>query len=146
MNRYGISEVWEIIDQEVGLTGEIHQTQVNRWIGERHMHDTGRSLGSGGPVEYKEKDIRRAIAYLRLKRVTGATTGKVGSDVARRMRQVASWHTDGYVVAYLENGKDSVVVEHSEHGRDITAFLEGHNDTPFIVIPCTVESFNQNMS
>ena len=140
-SRYGVSEVWAIIDQEMGV--DMPPTQnlshvLHRWIGEKHMHETGRKVGSGNKIVYTEKDIRRAIAYIRIKRVIGTVTGRVGSMVTRRLREIASYHREGYAVAYLENGKNNVIVEHSEHGRDIISFLEGYNDTPFIVIPCGV--------
>jgi hypothetical protein len=145
-NRFSLNEVWAIIDQELDIDQYAERNLshvVHRWIGEKHMHETGRNVGSGNQIVYTEKDIRRAIAYLRIQRVIGTVTGKVGSVVTRRLREIASYHRGGYAVAYLENGKSNVIVEWSEHGRDITKFLEGYDDTPFVVIPCFVAVFEK---
>jgi hypothetical protein len=144
-SRYTLNEVWAIIDQEMDIDqyAERNLSQViHRWIGEKHMHETGRNVGSGFHIEYTEKDIRRAIAYLRIQRVIGTVTGKVGSVVTRRLREIASYHRDGYAFAYLENGKETVIVEHSDTGVKIMMLVEGYDDTPFIVIPCTVGVFS----
>ena len=141
--RFGINEIWAIINQELDVDeyAERNLTVViHRWIGERHMHETGRNVGSGNRIEYTEKDIRRAIAFVRTKRVIGTVTGSVGAEVTRGLRQVASYFVDGYAVAYALNSDDGLQIDHL-HKVGLME-LVGRN-VSFVAIPCVVEVLDQ---
>ncbi len=141
--RFGINEIWAIINQELGVDEYAERNLtvvVHRWIGERHMHETGRNVGSGNRIEYTEKDIRRAIAFIRTKRVIGTVTGSVGAEVTRGLRQVASYFADGYAVAYVQNATDGLQIDHLHEGGLVD--LIGHN-VAFVAIPCVVEVLDQ---
>lgn len=141
--RFGINEIWAIIDQELGIDQYAERNLtvvVHRWIGEKHIHETGRSVGSGNRIEYTEKDIRRAIAYVRTKRVIGSVTGSVGAEVTSGLRQVASYFADGYAVAYVLFENDELHIDHL-HKEGIVE-LVGSN-VAFVAIPCVVEVLDQ---
>jgi hypothetical protein len=134
-----VSEVYAIVEQEVGDTGSTSpnniSTVVHRWIGEKHMHETGRNVGSGNKIDYTEKDIRRAVAHHRIMQLIGAVTGKVGSTVTRRLREVASYHRDGWAVATVNLDGDRQVF-HQNSLQEISTMLSWGKS--IIIIPCEV--------
>ncbi|RKZ95677.1 MAG: hypothetical protein DRQ40_03075 [Gammaproteobacteria bacterium] len=102
---YTFQEALELIgtEEQIRMKGNEQSNTLHRWIGERHLADTDRKPGSGFSFAYTEKDIRRAIAYLRLRHLVGGAIGSEARIVADRIREVASWHYDGFAVAIENN-------------------------------------------
>jgi hypothetical protein len=141
--RYGVNEIWDVIDQELDIDEYAERnltTVIHRWIGEKHIYETGRNQGSGNRIVYTEKDIRRAIAYLRIQRLIGTVTGKVGSVVTRRLREVASYHREGWAVATLDIDGESQVF-HQSSMSEMSVMLSWGKSV--IVIPCEVSALEQ---
>jgi hypothetical protein len=112
-------------------SGETLQTiTLHRWIGERYMYEIGARIGSGKQIQYTDKDIRRAVAYLRLINLVGAGLGKDAQRMRDRVREVASWHTNGWVV--VTQGE----VYYTDDTDHIWLIIDrGH---PYLIIPCYV--------
>ena len=107
--RYSLDQaIWEVLrntENHPYDDSSVQSNQLNRWIGQAYMAATGRLQGSGNVIEYTEKDIRRAVAYLRLRALIGAGIGADAQEMRERVRDVASWHTDGWVVVTNEEPK-----------------------------------------
>lgn len=110
----------------------VQSSQLHRWIGEAYMGASGRLQGSGIPVEYAEKDIRRAVAYLRLRSLIGAGIGADAQDMRERVREVASWHETGWIVATDEEPK----VDWTPDAEEALSMIFGGRAV--VIIPCTI--------
>lgn len=138
--RYRLDEVWALIEEEVGIQYPDIQNRnksgvLHRWIGEKHMHETGRNVGAGVRIDYTEKDIRRAIATIRLQRLVGTVTGKVGTSTTRRIREIASYYRSGWAVAFLDMEGAEAVIE----AADVTEVAQMlTNGAAVIALPCYV--------
>jgi hypothetical protein len=125
--------------KDVGLVESdqtIQSQQLHRWIGERHLKNTGRHPGSGNSFEYTEKDIRRAVAYKRLRRLVGAAVGSRGRDVADGVRELVAYHRSGNVLVTHEDIfwiRDDALIEVVE------MYLAAAR--PVVVVPCSVLGF-----
>lgn len=140
-NHYTFSEVLDIIEQTVEFPTPIVQWQSNqlhRWIGERHMVDSGRKPGSGNQIVYNEKDIRRAVAYLRLRSVAGEALGSHARVISDRVREIAAYHTDGVVFSTDDHTVDSVFWTDAPL---VTVDYLLEQGSAFVMIPCAVELF-----
>lgn len=148
VDHYTFSEVLEIISQSVEFPTPTHQWQSNqlhRWIGEKHMIESGRKPGSGHVIVYNEKDIRRAIAYLRLRAVAGEAIGSHARIISDRVREVAAYHQDGYVFTTdtFTDPEDRVFWTETPYTSVQWMLEQGH---AFVVIPCSVEIFTEPTS
>jgi len=135
--NYGLKASISIIASSVDLsnysmsTREDTQSQVlHRWIGERYMHEIGTQRGSGNPIEYTSKDLRRAIAYLRIVNLIGAGVGREANVMRERVREVASWHTNGWVM--VVDGE----VFHTDD-TDVIWYSIDHGHS-YLIVPCWV--------
>ena len=131
----------EVISQSVDLpapTRAWQSNQLHRWVGERHMAESGRNPGSGSQIEYNEKDIRRAVAYLRLRAVGGETIGSKARVVSDRVREIAAWHPNGYVFT-----TDGVVLDEVFWSNTPVVTMDHllREGRAFIALPCTVDYF-----
>ena len=132
--NYGIKAALSIIAASVEIPsigyGDIQSQVLHRWIGERYMHEIGSNTGSGNPMQYTDKDIRRAIAYRRTIALIGAGLGRDASLMRERVREVASWHTRGWVI----------VGDGDVGWTDDTDYIWSVIDSSatFMLIPCSV--------
>lgn len=107
----------------------VSQSDMKRWIGERHLAETDRL-----DVDlYTEKEVRRAVAFARFQSISGAGIGKHAQQIRDRIRDMASWHTEGWIVA---TGIEDV--HHVDDALAIAVMILGPD--PFVVVPCTVSS------
>lgn len=137
--KYGLKPALSIIAASVDdiptITHDGSTTQVmHRWMGEHYIHEIHKDTGSGYPIEYTEKDIRRAVAYLRTINLIGAGLGREAARMRERVRDIASWHTNGWVVvtngtAWWTDDTDVIWL----------AIDEGHT---FLLVPCYVKLLN----
>lgn len=137
--KYGLKPALSIIASSVpdiptitydGSTSQV----VHRWMGEKYMHEIGAHAGSGNPIEYTGKDIRRAVAYLRVINLIGAGLGREAMRMRERVRDIASWHTNGWVI----------VVNGTAWWTDDTdvIWLAIDEGETFLLVPCYVELLN----
>ena len=134
---YGLKAALSLIaatvqaDKLVNNSEEFQTITLHRWIGERYMYEIGARVGSGNQIQYTDKDIRRAVAYLRLVRLIGAGLGKTAQQMRDRVREVASWHTNGWVIVTQGD------VYHTDDTDHIWYLIDGTH--PYLVIPCAVD-------
>lgn len=114
---------------------EIQSQQLHRWIGEAHMGASGRLQGPGNAIEYAEKDIRRAVAYLRLRALIGAGIGADAQMIRERVREVASWHTDGWVMILMKDLTPPFVDWTSSTEEAASFIARGYT---VLVVPCAI--------
>ena len=136
-----VKEVLNNVEPTTPPAPEIQSQQLHRWIGEAHMGASGRLRGPGHHIEYTEKDIRRAVAYLRLRALIGAGIGANAQAVRERIREVASWHTEGWVTLFVTG--NAMVVDWDQQVSGAVANLATGN--PVLVIPCSIQDLDDKL-
>ena len=102
-------------------------------IGEDHLYD--KKHGSGYSIEYDDKDVRRAVAHLRINKVLGVSVGAGTSQIRESIKTVAMEHGDGSVIY---DGSRATWIWGPELIDIIqTLLIEGKG---FVVVPCSIKS------
>jgi hypothetical protein len=134
--RYSFKAVLNILADELDIpareefTTNTNPRHLHVWIGERYLADTGRFPHGGALEDYTEKDVRRAVAYGKFQKICGAGIGKEAAIARERIREVASWHTDGWITVL------DFDVTWTDEPRDVNKRILEH--VTFAVVSCYV--------
>ena len=112
---------------------------IATWVGHAFLHATGRNPNADD-LFYNVKDLRRAVAYLRVVGLTGYGTGKTAARLHARVREMAAWHAVGAITVSRRDGVEDPFIDWvaSEFVPDMLLgyLAEG---SAFLVIPCEVD-------
>ncbi len=118
---------------------------IATWVGHKFLYATGRDPNDPD-VFYNVKDLRRAVAYLRVVGVMGYGIGKTAAHLHDRVRDMAAWHATGAItVIKIDQVPDPFIDwQTTEVLPDMIlgAIADGSS---ILAIPCEVEALGSSL-
>ena len=108
---------------------------VATYVGRKFLHATGRNPNDPD-VLYNVKDLRRAVAYVRMTGLVGFGTGGWSAKLHDRVREMASWHANGYIVV---THVDTVREPFIDWADSLSVVLIGLDGASVLAVPCDVD-------
>lgn len=105
------------------------------WVGHKFLHATGRDPNADD-LFYNVKDLRRAVAYVRVTALVGFGTGKIAAKMHDRVREMAAWHASGYIVV---TRVDTVFDPFIDWADSASVPLLDFTGSSVLVVPCEVD-------
>ncbi len=107
---------------------------VAMWVGHKFLNATDRDPNDPD-VFYNVKDLRRAVAYVRVTSLVGFGTGKAAAKLHNRVREMAAWHASGYIVVTSVDTMFDPTIDWADSLAVVMMGLEGAS---VLAIPCDV--------
>ncbi len=107
---------------------------VALYVGHKFLIATGRDPNDPD-VFYNVKDLRRAVAYIRVTALVGFGTGRWAAKLHDRVREMAAWHANGYiVVTHVDTVRDPFI----DWADSLSVVLIGLDGAAVLAVPCDV--------
>lgn len=104
------------------------------YVGHKFLNATGRDPNDPD-VFYNVKDLRRAVAYVRVTALVGFGTGKWAAKLHDRVREMAAWHANGYIVVTHVDSVRDPFIDWADSLAVVLMALEGAS---VLAVPCEV--------
>lgn len=112
---------------------------IATWVGHAFLHATDRNPNDPD-ILYNVKDLRRAVAYLRVVGLLGFGTGKVAARLHARVREMAAWHAVGAITVSKDDELEEPFIDWTASEFVPDMLLEHLSDgVAFLVVPCEVD-------
>lgn len=111
---------------------------IATWVGHAFLHSTGRDPNDPD-VFYNVKDLRRAVAYLRVVGLLGFGTGKVAAKLHARVREMAAWHATGAILVTKTDKAAAALIDWVDNENIGTMIVDALTDgASVLAISCEI--------